>query len=112
MGPAPRPAPAEDAGAVAGHAGYLGRLKDRLFKRLTYPNRARAHRQTGTASIYIEIHRSGRVESYELRASTGHELLDREVEAMVERARPLPPFPEEMRQEHFELLLNVEFVLE
>ena len=106
------PAPSEDAGAVAGRAGYLGWLKDRLFKRLTYPHRARAHRQTGTASVYIEVHRSGRVESYELRARTGHELLDREVEAMVERARPFPAFPEEMRQERLELLLNVEFVLE
>ena len=105
------PGVAEHEGISAGRAEYLARLQQRLFKRLTYPHVARSHRQTGTASLYIAVDRTGRVQLYELRTSTGHQLLDREVRAMVERARPFPPFPDEMREAHLEVLLNVEFVL-
>ena len=105
------PGASDHEGISAGRAEYLARLQDRLFKRLTYPHAARAHRQTGTASLYIAVDRTGRVQFYELRTRTGHELLDREVKAMVERARPFPPFPEEMREANLEVLLNVEFVL-
>ena len=106
------PGPADDEAVSAGRAEYLARLQDRLSKRLTYPHVARSHRQTGTASLYVAVDRTGRVQAYEIRTSTGHELLDREARAMIERARPFPPLPEEMRQERLELLLNIEFVLE
>ena len=105
------PGASDHEGISAGRAEYLARLRDRLFKRLTYPHIARAHHQTGTALLYIAVDRTGRVQFYELRTRTGHELLDREVKAMVERARPFPPFPEEMREANLEVLLNVEFVL-
>ena len=105
------PGASDHEGISAGRAEYLARLQDRLFKRLTYPHVARVHRQTGTALLYIAVDRTGRVQLYELRTRTGHELLDREVKAMVERARPFPPFPEEMREANLEVLLNVEFVL-
>ena len=106
------PGVADDESVSAGRAEYLARLQDRLFKRLTYPHVARAHRQTGTALLHVVVERTGRVQFYELRTSTGHELLDREIKAMVERARPFPPLPEEMREDRLKVLLNVEFVLE
>ena len=106
------PDASDDEGVSAARTEYLARLQDRLFKRLTYPHVARSHRQTGTALLYVAVHRTGRVQFHDVRTSTGHRLLDREVTRMVERARPFPPFPEEMREERLEVLLNVEFALE
>ena len=105
------PGSADDGGVSAGRAGYFARLQDWLSKRLRYPHVARTRRQTGTASIYVAVDRTGRVQDYELRTSSGHELLDREALAMIKRAQPLPALPEQMRQEHLELLVNIEFVL-
>ena len=53
----------------------------------------------------------GTVLEYQLRASSGYEVLDREVQAMLERAQPLPSMPEDMRQARLELVLPVQFQL-
>ena len=106
------PGSADDGGVSAERAGYFARLQDWLSDRLKYPHVARARRQTGTASIYFEVDHTGKVQAYELRTSSGHELLDREALAMIKRAQPLPALPEQMRQERLELIVNIEFVLE
>ena len=103
---------ANDGGGPAERAGYVARLKDWLLNRLTYPRVAQLHQQTGTALLYFTVDRNGRVQDYELRTSTGHELLDREVMALIQRAQPLPAMPEQISQDRLEMLVNIEFVLE
>ena len=105
------PGAADDQGYSAGRVEYLARLRDRLSQYLRYPSVARERRQTGTALLRIAVDRTGSVQELELRASTGHELLDREALEVIERAQPLPALPEYLRREHLEVLLNVEFVL-
>jgi hypothetical protein len=48
---------------------------------------------------------------YELRQSSGHQYLDSEVIAMIERAQPLPPMPANMQEEQLKLVIPVEFFL-
>jgi protein TonB len=55
--------------------------------------------------------RDGRVLGAELERSSGHDLLDKEVLALIRRAEPLPSFPAELTQQQLELVLPVPFSL-
>ena len=105
------PGAADHESYSAGHLEYLARLRDRLSQYLRYPSVARERGQMGTAVLRIAVDRNGNVQELELRAGTGHPLLDREALKVVERAQPLPALPEYLRQERLEVLLNMEFVL-
>jgi protein TonB len=49
--------------------------------------------------------------SHRIERSSGHASLDAAVEAMLERARPLPAMPSDMAQARLELSLPVTFEL-
>jgi protein TonB len=68
-------------------------------------------RQQGTAFLYFAMDRNGQVLDYRLERSSGHALLDREVEAMIKRAEPLPRLPESWQQTRLELVVPIQFAL-
>ena len=108
----PATAPATGgAGAPGTTADYAAQLQAWLERHKEYPRRARQRRQEGVALLYFAIDRSGRVLRAQLQQTTGHNLLDREVLAMVQRAQPLPPMPDSMTQQQLELIIPVEFFL-
>ncbi len=88
---------------------YLAMLRNRLEKHKEYPATARARRLQGTVSLYFAIDRAGRILNYHIRKSSGHKLLDRAAEAMIERAKPLPPMPENIHRATLELVMPVRF---
>lgn len=92
-------------------AAYMARLQAWLARHKEYPRRARQRRQEGTALLYFAIDRNGRLLGHRLRRSSGHQLLDREVIAMIKRAEPLPRIPAGMNQSRLELVIPVRFVL-
>ena len=90
---------------------YLALVQAWLEKHKEYPFRARLRREEGTAVLYFVVDRDGRVRDSELRQSTGHALLDREVLAMIERAQPLPRVPGDPNSVPLELIVPVRFRL-
>ena len=76
-----------------------------------YPRRAQCRRQEGIALLYFVMARDGRVLDYRIQESSGHALLDREVERMIERAQPLPEIPPELQQARLELVVPVHFLM-
>ena len=92
-------------------ADYLARVQAWIEKHKEYPYRARLRREEGTALLYFVVDRHGRVRDYELRQSTGHALLDREVLAMIERAQPLPRVPSLLNPVTLEMIVPVRFSL-
>lgn len=104
-------AAATGGGRPGAVADYITTLQLWLEQHKEYPRVARRRRQQGTATLYFAINREGTVLEYQLRASSGYEVLDREVQAMLERAQPLPSMPEDMRQARLELVLPVQFQL-
>ncbi|MBL8690581.1 MAG: energy transducer TonB [Rhodospirillaceae bacterium] len=82
-----------------------------LEKHKEYPRQAQMRRQQGTAVLHFELDRSGRVLSYRIKSSSGFPELDREVEAMLKRAEPLPPIPADLAQAKLELQVPVQFRL-
>jgi protein TonB len=103
--------PMPGGSASAGQADYMSVIRAWLEKHKEYPRQARMRRQEGTAFLYFEMDRNGKVQSFRVTRSSGHDILDREVEDMIQRATPLPPMPPEMTAARLELVVPVRFHL-
>lgn len=99
------------AGRPGADADYFATVLAWLEKHKEYPRQSQLRRQQGTAVLHFELDRQGRILSYRIRTSSGFPELDREVEAMIRRAEPLPPMPADMAQARLELLVPVQFRL-
>lgn len=65
----------------------------------------------GTTTVRFTIARNGSVLSYRIVASSGHPLLDREVEELLQRASPLPALPPDVDADRLELVVPISFTL-
>jgi protein TonB len=99
------------AGRPGADADYLASILAWLERHKEYPREAQRRRQQGTAVLAFELDRQGRVLSYRIKTSSGFAELDREVEAMIKRAEPMPPMPADMTQAKLELQVPVQFRL-
>jgi protein TonB len=68
-------------------------------------------RQEGTVKITFTIASNGRVVSKRISKSSGHALLDREVQDMLDRASPLPRIPSNLNRSSITITLPVAFNL-
>lgn len=116
--PPPSPAPVAQHTAIAAPAGragpppdYLVMLHLALERNKEYPRQARQRRQQGRAMLRFSIDRAGNLLDYRIEKSSGYEMLDREVVAMIQRASPLPPIPSDMGTDRLEVVVPVPFVL-
>ena len=94
--PAPAAASAANSigrGRMSGDANYQGRVAAHLARYKRFPADARRRHEQGSAVVSFNIDGDGKVTSVKLVRGTGHVPLDREVEAMVQRASPFPPPP-------------------
>lgn len=98
-------------GSPGAVADYASLIRAWLERHKEYPRRARLRRLEGTAMLYFVMDRKGRVLEYRIQRSAGSTILDRAVEAMIERAKPLPEMPEDMHQARLELIVPVTFSL-
>lgn len=111
------PEEGNDAGVALGGgtpgavADYEATLSAWLEDHKKYPRRAKRRRSEGTGVLYLVIRRDGHVLDYWLHDSSGHAVLDEELLAMVERARPLPAFPPGISAGRLEYFLPVGFEL-
>ena len=92
-------------------ASYRATISAILKRHKRYPSRALTRRQEGTVAITFIINKDGQLAGYRITHSSGHRLLDREVEKMLKRAAPFPPFPIDMAQEFIRLSLPVDFYI-
>lgn len=67
-----------------------------LNKHKRYPRRAEYRGDEGTVLVKFIVNRRGEVLSYGLERSSGNPLLDKEALALIQRAQPLPVFPDEL----------------
>lgn len=99
------------SGSAAGQSRYYGKLAAWLNRHKRYPAAARRSRQTGTVRVRFTIDRKGRVLSKRIVSSSGHSALDKEVEAMLRRANPMPKIPRELDRSTLTVTLPVIFNL-
>ncbi|WP_369060349.1 energy transducer TonB [Caulobacter sp. 73W] len=120
IAPTPVAAPARRVGNATGMdvdaphgAGkdYASRLRTWLESHKTYPRKARMRREEGIVEIRFVVDRAGHVLNGDVVRSSGHQMLDAEVIAMLARADPFPPAPRHLRGERIEISAPVEFFL-
>ncbi|MBA1147250.1 TonB family protein [Ectothiorhodospiraceae bacterium WFHF3C12] len=91
---------------------YLSRLRDHLANFREYPEQSRERREEGTALVTLVVDSRGQLISYHLRRSTGYANLDREAQALIRRASPLPELPGSLGRDRLTLRVPVSFRLE
>jgi len=77
-----------------------------------YPYNAMRRQQEGTGRLMVVIDRSGVVRSWNLIRSTGHNLLDREIERVAKRVEQLDPLPPDWDRPTAKLIIPFTFVLD
>ncbi|MFD1702345.1 TonB family protein [Methylopila henanensis] len=89
---------ASNSGAArAAAADYSRRISALLAANKRYPAAAQAQRLQGRGSIAFTVSRSGGVSGVSVTSSTGHSIIDAEMQATVRRAAgSFPPFPADM----------------
>ncbi|HEY7688936.1 MAG TPA: energy transducer TonB [Dongiaceae bacterium] len=106
LGAEPKPASTPSASREPRYADILLAW---LQQKLIYPPKAERRGIEGTATVWIQIDSAGHVLDYRIRQSSGHRLLDREVEALIERADPMPPVPADEQAPQLEFTIPVVF---
>jgi protein TonB len=97
--------------AASARASWQAQLLAWLERYKRYPRVAQEQRQQGVVYLRFAIDRQGRVLSSRINNSSGFELLDDEVLALVQRAQPLPAPPSEVTGDRIELQVPVSFTL-
>ncbi len=92
-------------------ARYEQQLFAWLNRQKKYPLVARRRGLQGTTVMRIKVDRNGRVLFSALEAKSGYSILNDEALAMVNRADPFPPIPENHAGSSFEFTARVEFAL-
>ncbi|MEM7562285.1 MAG: energy transducer TonB, partial [Pseudomonadota bacterium] len=64
-----------------------------------------------TVELFAVIDRDGNLVQYEIAESSGHSLLDREVEKLVQRASPFPKVPSEVRGNTIKFTVPIVFTI-
>ncbi|BBK31097.1 hypothetical protein STHU_17310 [Allostella humosa] len=105
---APAPRPSRPAGPSQS---YLSALRAQLERHKTYPPAAQRRRMEGTTTVRFTITRAGVILNARILNSSGHSMLDREVEELLQRASPLPALPPDVETEQLEIVVPISFYL-
>ncbi|PTQ63406.1 protein TonB [Sphingomonas sp. PP-CE-3G-477] len=101
-----------DANAPPGTSrSYAAKVRSWLLAHKTYPKHARMRREEGVVRVFFVIDRTGRLIEGRVLAACGRAALDDEAAAMLRRASPYPPAPNDLPGERFEITAPVDFVL-
>jgi protein TonB len=103
------PSAAEVARVSAAKVTWRGILEAHLQKFHKYPRSAQRRNIEGTALLRFRMDRNGKVLSYSIERTSEHEVLDEAALAMIERAQPLPPLPDDVPGESIELIIPANF---
>jgi len=98
-------------GGKAARSNYAGALAAWLNKHKRYPKRARKLEQQGTTKVRFTIDKRGNLLSFRILKSAGHDLLDKEVRAMLRRASPMPAIPKAIARAELTVTVPISFSL-
>ncbi|RED44174.1 energy transducer TonB [Aestuariispira insulae] len=102
----------EGGQAVIGNdSDYAFQVRLWLERHKVYPKKARRKRKQGIVTLYFRVSRDGRVLAQDIRQGSGHEILDEEVLAMLKRAQPLPPLPDNVKGAYADMIIPIDFSL-
>lgn len=92
-------------------ANWQSRLLSHLGSYKRYPQKSRRRRQEATVLVRVKMNRKGQVISQKLEKPSPYSALNREGLALIVRAQPLPPPPDDINGEEIEFVVPIEFSL-
>lgn len=111
----PTPAPPAPAVSTLRPSNVVPSWQSALLARLEqykrYPNLAQFRHQQGVVHLRFTMDRQGHVLSAQIAKSSGYDALDDETLALIHRAEPLPPPPQEVAGATVALTVPVQFSL-
>ena len=90
---------------------YFNLLARTLAEQKRYPGISRRRGEQGVVQLFFIITRNGHIRESRIEASSGYQRLDQAVLEMLEKAQPLPAFPEGMSQQQLEVKVPIAFEL-
>lgn len=103
---APNAGAARDSNALPN---WTSRVISRLERYKRYPSEAQSRGDRGVVRLAFSVDRSGGVHNARVVASSGSNVLDRETLAMIERASPLPPPPDDVRGAYIPVVVPIAY---
>ena len=103
------PSAADVTRASAAKATWRGILEAHLKRFHKYPRAAQRRNIEGTVLLHFRMTRDGKVLRYSVERTSDHDVLDEAALAMIERANPLPPLPDEVPGESIEIIVPANF---
>ena len=101
-----------DAKAAAGSSrSYAARVRSWLDAHKTYPRRSRMRREEGLVQVRFVLDRQGVLLEGAITRRSGHEALDEEAQAMMQRSSPYPRAPADLAGDRIEFTAPIEFAL-
>jgi len=101
-----------DAKAPAGTGrSYAARVRSWLYAHKTYPRRSRMRREEGLVQVRFVLDRQGVLLEGAVTRKSGHDALDQEAQAMMQRSSPYPRAPANLAGERIEFSAPIEFAL-
>ncbi|WP_321394270.1 TonB family protein [Emcibacter sp.] len=82
-----------------------------VAKKQVYPRAAMNDELEGRAKVKISIDRTGAITAHELVESSGHDVFDQEVEALVSRINPLPTPPADLADSNLSFILPLTWAI-
>lgn len=90
---------------------WKGLLLRHLERHKRYPAEAQRARHEGVTYVRFTMSRDGRVIAARIERASGHAALDNEGLALLQRAQPLPPLPQDQPGESLEIVVPIQFFL-
>lgn len=111
--PASRYAAAQSLSGVAQQqrATWQAQVLGHLQRYKRYPRPAQRRRQEGVVQVQFAVDRRGHASAIRIVQGSGHDSLDSETLATVQRASPLPPPPPEIEGDPVQVVVPVDFFL-
>ncbi len=91
---------------------YLRKVVARIQRAKRYPAFARRRNLEASVKVEFVIAGNGEVVSVKMLAASRYDILDKEALAMIRRAAPFPPIPQELGKSEMKLPLWITFKLE
>jgi protein TonB len=88
---------------------YTAQIQRKLNRYKKYPPEARAQALAGSVSVNFTVSSQGQIISARLVRGSGHQALDREAMALLNRVSPLPPIPPDLHRNTINLSVPVHF---
>ena len=90
---------------------YQDMVKQRIESCRRYPNWAKRQGIEGTVHLRFTILSNGQVQDIKIVRSSGFNILDKEAISTIQRARPFPPIPPELRTSFLTMEVSIVFTL-